>query len=118
MNNSIFGKTMGNVRKHRDIKLITREKKEELSGVRTKFFHGKKTEILLNKPVYLGLSIIELSKLLMYEFWYNYTKTKYGEKAKLCYIDTDSFMVYVKTDDIYKDIAEKILKTENINYLE
>ena len=78
----------------------------------------KKTEILLNKPVYLGLSIIELSKLLMYEFWYNYTKTKYGEKAKLCYIDTDSFMVYVKTDDIYKDIAEKILKTENINYLE
>ena len=130
MNNSVFGKTMGNVRKHKDIKLVTREKRRnylvsEPNFHTTKLFTEhllatkmKKTEILINKPVYLGLSIIELSKLLMYEFWYNYTKTKYGEKAKLCYIDTDSFMVYVKTDDIYKDIAEKILKTENMNYLE
>ena len=67
----------------------------------------KKTEILLNKPVYLGLSLQELSKVVMYEFWYDYVKP-YGEKAKLRYMDTDIFIVYIKTDDIYKDIAEDV----------
>ena len=62
----------------------------------------------MNKPVYLGLSILVLSKILMYEFWYEYVKPKYGEKAKLCYMDIDSFIVYIKTDDIYKDIAEDV----------
>ena len=62
----------------------------------------------MNKPVHLGLSILELSKILMYEFWYDYVKPKYGEKVKLCYMDTDSFIVYIKTDDIYKDIAEDV----------
>ena len=62
----------------------------------------------MNKPVYLGLSILALSKILMYEFWYDYVKLKYGEKAKLCYMDTDSFIVYIKTDDIYKGIAEDV----------
>ena len=56
----------------------------------------RKAEILMNKPVYLGLSILESSKILMYEFWYDYVKLKYGEKAKLCYMDTDSFIVYIK----------------------
>ena len=56
----------------------------------------RKAEILMNKPVYLGLSILESSKILMYEFWYDYLKLKYGEKAKLCYMDTDSFIVYIK----------------------
>ena len=65
----------------------------------------EKTKILMNKPVCLGLSILELSKILMYEFWYDYVKPKY-EKEKLCYMDTVSFTVYIKTDDIYKDIAE------------
>ena len=59
----------------------------------------------MNKSVYLGLSILELSKILMYEFWYDYVKPKYGEKAKLCYMDTDSFIVYIKTGGIYKNIA-------------
>ena len=58
----------------------------------------KETEILMDKPVYLGVSILELSKILMYEFWYDYVK--YGENAKLCYMDTGSFIVHVKTDDI------------------
>ena len=58
----------------------------------------KKTEILINKPVHLGLSILELSKILMYEFWYVYVKPRYGEKVKLCYINTDSFIVYIKTE--------------------
>ena len=62
----------------------------------------------MDKPVYLGLSILELSKILMYEFWYDYVKEKYDEKAKLCYMDTDSYIVYIKTDDIYKDIAEDV----------
>ena len=63
----------------------------------------------MNKPVCLGLSILELSKLLMYdEFWYDYVKPKNGDKAKLCYMDTDSFIVYIKTDDIYKDVAEDV----------
>ena len=56
----------------------------------------KQTEILMNKPVYLGLSILEFSKILMYEFWYDYVKPKYGKKAKLCYLDTDSFTVDVE----------------------
>ena len=68
----------------------------------------------MNKPVYLGLSILELSKILMYEFWYDYVKPKYGKKAKLCFMDTDWLIVYIKADDIYKDIAEvqKILKQD------
>ena len=59
----------------------------------------------MNKPVSLGLSILELSKTLMYGFWYNYVKPKYGEKAKLCYINTESSIVYLKTD-IHNDITE------------
>ena len=57
----------------------------------------RKTEILMNKPVYLGLSILELSKIVISEFWYDYVKPKYCVKAKLCYMDTDSFIVYIKT---------------------
>ena len=69
---------------------------------------NEKTQILVNKPVYLGLSILELSKILMYEVWYDYVKPKYGEKSKLWYMDIRSFIVYIKTDDIYKDIAQDV----------
>ena len=62
----------------------------------------------MNKPVYLGLSILELSKILMHEFRYDYVKPNYGEKAELCYMDTDSFIVYIKTDNFYKNIAEDV----------
>ena len=68
----------------------------------------KKTQILVNKLVYLGLSILELSKILMYKFWYQCVKPKYDEKSKLCYMNSDSFIVCIKTDDIYKDIAEDV----------
>ena len=64
----------------------------------------------MTKPVYLGLSILDLSKTVMYEFWYNYLKPRYAENVKLCSIDTDSFIVHVKTDDIHKDIAEDVEK--------
>ena len=62
----------------------------------------------MNKPVYLGLSMLELSKILLHEFWYDQVKSKYGKKTKLCYMETDSFLVYIKTDDVYKDIAKDV----------
>ena len=77
----------------------------------------KKTEILMSKPVHLGLSILDLSKILMHEFCYDYVKPKYGEKVNLCYMDTYSFIVYIKTDDIYKEIAEDVeTKFDTSNY--
>ena len=62
----------------------------------------------MNKPLYFGLSILDLIKTVMYEFWYDFVKPKYGEKAKVCYMDTDGFIVHIKTGDIYKDIAEDV----------
>ena len=66
----------------------------------------KKNSNSHNELVYLGMSILELSKIVIYEFWYDYVKPKYGEKANLCCLDTDIFIVYIKLDDIYKDIAD------------
>ena len=62
----------------------------------------------MNKPVWLGFSILELSKILMYEFWYDYVKPKYDEKTKLCYMVTDNFIAYIKTNDIYEGIGEDV----------
>ena len=61
-------------------------------------------EVKMNKPPYLGQGILDISKTLMYEFWYDYIKPKYGDKARLCYMDTDSFIMHIKTKDFYKDI--------------
>ena len=120
MNNAVFVKAMENIRKHRDIKLVTTDKKrsklvsepnyhtinlisEDLSVIET-----KKTKVKMNKPIYLGLSILEISKTLMYEFWYDYMKPKYDNNVKLCYMDTDSFIMNIKTNDFYKDIANDV----------
>ena len=62
----------------------------------------------MNKPIYLGMSILDISKITMCEFWYDYIKNKYGERANLCYTDTDSFIINIKIKDCYKDIAENI----------
>ena len=70
----------------------------------------KKTEVKMNKPVYLGQAILDISKTLMYEFWYDHVKLKYGDKARLCYTDTDSLVIYVETEDFYKDIAGEVEK--------
>ena len=122
MNNSLFGKTMENVRKHKDIKLVTTDKRRnqlvsEPNYHTTKWFSEnilatemKKTKVGMNKPVYLGLSTLEISKTLMYEFWYDYVKPKYGDNVKLCYKDTDSFIMHIKTKSFYKDIADDIEK--------
>ena len=68
----------------------------------------KKTKVKMNKSIYLGMSILDISKTLMHEFWYNYIKPKYQDKAKLCYMDTDSFIIHIKTEDFYKDIANDV----------
>ena len=115
-------KTMENVRKHRDIKLVTTDKRRnqlvsEPNYHTTKWFSEKlsaiqmkKTKVKMNKPIYLGLPILEISKTLMYEFWCDYMKPKYSDNVKLCYIDTDSFTMHIKTEDFYKDIADDVGK--------
>ena len=70
----------------------------------------KKTKVKMKKPIYLGISKLDISKTLMYEFWYDYIKPKYQEKAKLCYVDTDSFIIHIKTEDFYEDIADDVEK--------
>ena len=78
----------------------------------------KKIRVKMTKPLYLGMSILDISKILMYEFWYNYIIPKYGDRAKLCYTDTDSFIIYIKTEDFFEDISndvEKWFDTSNYN---
>ena len=121
MNNSVFGKTMENIRKHRDIKLVTTDKKRSklfselnyhtinLISEDLSIIEMKKTKVKMNKPIYLGLSILEISKNFgMYEFWYDYMKPKYANNVKLCYMDTDSFIMNTKTNDFYKDISNDV----------
>ena len=118
---------MENVRKHRDIKLVTTIKKNQFVSEpnyhTVKWFSEnlmatemKKTRVKMNKPVYLGMSILDISKTLMYEFWYDYIKPKYQDRAKLCYTNTVSFVIHIKTEDFYKDItndAERLFDTSN-----
>ena len=104
MNNTVFGKTMENVRKHRDIKLVTTDKRRNRLVSEPNYYTIIYTKVKMNKPIYLGLSILEISKTLMYEFWYDYMKPKYGDNGKLCYMDTDSFIIHIK-----QKISMKIL---------
>ena len=129
MNNAIFGKTMENIRNHRDIKIVTTNRQRNRLASEPNYatkriskdlliMEMKKVEVKMNKPVYLGQAILDISKTLMYEFWYQYIKPKYGDKARRCYMDTDSFVIYIKTKDFYKDIAndiERWFDTSNYN---
>ena len=120
MNNSVFEKTMENIRKRREIKLVTTVKKRSKLVSEPNYYtinlisedlsitEMKKTKVKMNKPIYLGLSILDISKILMYEFWYNYMKPKYDNTVKLCYMDTNSFIINIKTEDFYKDIASDV----------
>ena len=117
MNNSVFGKTMENLRNRVDVRLVnTKEKLRKLVAKPNfksrKIFnenlvsvHMKKTSLLMNKPIYLGMCILDLSKIIMYDFHYNYIKSKYADKAKLLFTDTDSLMYEIQTKDFYKDIS-------------
>ena len=117
MNNSVFGKTMENLRNRVDVRLVnTKEKLRKLVAKPNfksrKIFnenlvsvHMSKTSLLMNKPIYLGMCILDLSKIIMFDFHYNYIKSKYADKAKLLFTDTDSLMYEIETEDFYKDIA-------------
>ena len=116
MNNSVYGKTMENIRNHRDIKLVTnnvRRKKlaSEPNYHTCKHFSEnliaitmKQPRILMHKPVYIGQTVLDISKILMYEFWYDCIKAKHGDKARLQCMDTDSFIIYIDREDISDDI--------------
>ena len=111
---------MENVRNHRDIKLITSDKRRKRLVSKPNYhshkkfsdhlmaIEMKKTRVKMTKPLYLGMSILDISKILMYEFWYNYIIPKYGDRAKLCYTDTDSFIIYIKTEDFFEDISNDV----------
>ena len=106
--------------KHRDIKLVTTDEKRnklvsEPNYQTTKHFsenllpiETKKATVKMNKPIYLGMSILDISKTFVYEFWYDYLKPKYGNKAKLCYTDTDSFIIHIITEVFLKNISNDV----------
>ena len=128
MNNSVFGKTMENLRKRVDVRLVTDEKKlfkltSKPTYVLSKIFnedlvaiHKIKETLTLNRPAYVGMCILDLSKTLMYDFHYNYIKDKYDDKAKLLFTDTDSLMYEIQTDDVYKDLFVDKEKFDNSDY--
>ena len=121
MNNSVFGKTMENIRNRVNIKLVNTGEQFKKLTAKPNYesrkilndndneslvsVHMKKTSLTMNKPVYLGMSILDLSKTLMYDFHYNYVIAKYGNRAKLLFTDTDSFLYEIQTEDFYKDIS-------------
>ena len=122
MNNAVYGKTMENVRKHRIIKLVNNDEKRNKLVSESNFhtrkwfsenllaIEMKKTSVKMNKPIYLRLAILSLSKILIYDYWYDKMKPKYEDIIRLCYTDTDSFIMHIKTEDFYKDIADNIEK--------
>ena len=128
MNNSVFGKTMENVRKHKYIKLITTEEKrnklvsESNYHTTTHFSDNllsteiKNTKVKMNKPVYHGISILDIIKTLMYEFWCGYLKPKHKDHAKLCYMDTDSFVINIFTEDFFEDINNDVERCFDTSY--
>ena len=117
---SIYGKIVQNDRKHRDIKLVTTEAKRNKFASEPNYHSTKciskyllvmeKTEVKINKSIYLGRAVLDISKTLMFEFWYGYLKPMYGDKIRLCYTDTDSFIIHIKTDDFYKDVSADVDK--------
>ena len=120
MNTELRKLAKNDFKKHRDIKLVTTDKKRSklvsepnyrtinLISEDLPIIEMKKTKVKMNKPIYFGLSILEISKILMYEFWYDYMKPKYNNDVKLCYMDTDSFVMHIKTNDFYKDISDDV----------
>ena len=130
MNNSVFGKTMENLRKRVDVRLITDEKKllkivSKPTYVSSKIFnenlvavHKIKETLTLNRPAYVGMCILDLSKTLMYNFHYNYIKNKYGNKAKLLFTDTDSLTYEIEAEDVYQDFWNDKDRFDNSDYPE
>ena len=120
MNNSVFLKTMENVRNHRHIKLVTSDKRRKRLVSEPNYHSNKKLSehlmatdmkkirVKMAKSLYLGMSILDISKILMYEFWYDYINPKYRDRARLCYTDTDSVIIYIKTEDFFEYISNDV----------
>ena len=120
MNNSVFGETMENVRDHRVIKIVTTNKQRNKFSSEPNYhstnyiskdlfiIEMKKAEVKMNKPVSLGQAILDISKTLIYKFWYDYIKPKQVDIARLCYTNTDSFVINIKTEDFYKGISNDV----------
>ena len=108
---------MKKIRNHRNVRVVTTDKRRSILASEpnyhsTKYISKdllimemKKTKVKMNKAIYLGQAMLDISKTLMYKFWYDYIKPKYGDKARLCYMDTDSLIMNIKTEGFYKDIA-------------
>ena len=130
MNNSVFGKTMENLRNRVDVKIVRAWENDKIRKLtsspsydRFTIFgndmagiHMHKTKLVLNKPVYTGMTILENSKILMYDFFYNRMKAKYGHKCELVYTDTDSLILDIQTEDVYKDMQENSFMYDTSNY--
>nr|XP_022910659.1 uncharacterized protein LOC111421711 [Onthophagus taurus] len=141
MNNAVFGKTMENVDKRVDVRLVTSwddVHTREISGrprlgarsliaklnfksisIFTETFSAiqmDRLHVVYDKPLYVGFTVLELSKLLMYNFYYDFLKPKYGESIRLCYMDTDSFTVLIDSDDVYRDVKLNLDKFDTSNY--
>jgi hypothetical protein len=119
MNNAVFGKTMENVRNRVDVRMATSKKQinnlsrktnyqsfniisENLTSVRM-----RRSVVMLDKPIYLGAAILDLSKIVMYDFWYNYAKPTWSDRVRLIMTDTDSLFVHIETDDVDADILKR-----------
>ena len=122
MNNSVFGKTIENIRKRQNVILVDERKLANKLSSKPNFervtifdenliaCHMKKTEVYFNKPIFVGQAILDLSKTLMFDFHYNYIRKKYNNKAELLFTDTDSLMYLIQTQDFYHDIHKDIKK--------
>ena len=131
MNNSVFGKTMENLRNHTDVKIVRERETDKISKLvsspsfdRFTIFgndmagiHMHKTRLVLNKPMYTGMTILKNSKILMYDFYYNHLKARYGQNCELIYTDTDSLLLNIQTEDVYKDMKEHSWLYDTSNYL-
>ena len=130
MNNSVFGKTMENLRNRVDVKIVRGWENDKIRKLlsspsfdRFTIFgndmagiHMRKTKLLLNKPVYTGMTILENSKILMYDFYYSHLKAKYGPNCELVYTDTDSLILDIRTEDIYRDMGNNFDLYDTSNY--
>ena len=130
MNNSVVGKTMENLRNRVDIRIVRSNETGKIRKLIASPLYSRhvlfsndmagidmrKSNLLLNKPVYTGMTILDNSKILMYDFYYNELKKKYDSKAELLYTDTDSLLLEIKTDDVYKDIKSNENQYDTSDY--